>query len=220
MTAEKLQDAISLLPADLIAEADRRRSAPRPVLRWQRFAAMAACFVMMFFGSVWCLSHLGTGGTKEAAAEAPAAMQSVTASKTEPEAAAPEMAEAAPKEETADRAAGETAQENSNSSAFDQSGNTACQQTATPEVSVSGDFAPRVLTKEERLALAQLLSSLTYRAEDVCECIAEITVTVNGEDKFFINLDEGFVRCFQGQARLTQAQIDTLRVIFYPTEED
>lgn len=49
MTAEQLHDALGLLPSDLIAEADARRCAPKKtVIRWQRWAAMAACAVLAF----------------------------------------------------------------------------------------------------------------------------------------------------------------------------
>lgn len=47
MTADKLHDALTLLPADLIAETDRKRSRPRNVIPWKRYAAMAACFVLV-----------------------------------------------------------------------------------------------------------------------------------------------------------------------------
>lgn len=215
MTCEQLHDAISLLPADLIAEADRKRSHPRPPIRWQRFAAMAACFLLVLGGSYWCLMSLGMGSAKEAAAEAPAAMQS------QEKAAAPEEAmiqiqaagEAAPAEGIQDSSAvmEDTAGESANT--------TACQA-AVPEVTVSSEYGSHTLAPEDRANLAKLLSQLTYRKEDVCECIAEITVTVNGEETFRINLEEGFVRCEKGQAKLTQAQIDTLREIIRPAEED
>lgn len=216
MTSETLHDAITLLPADLITEADKRRSAPRSTIHWQRYAAMAACCAVVMAGSMWCLQLLNRGGAKEAAAEVPAAMQSVT-----DEAAPEEMpAEAAPRADAAapESAAGEAVPETSICADSNQSGNTGCYQMAIPEVSVSGDCDARILTSEERVALSQLLSSLTYRPEDVCECIAEITVTVNGEEKFFINLDEGFVRGPLGQAKLTQAQIDTLRELLFPQD--
>ena len=43
MTSEKLHDALSLLPADLVAETDALRTqAKKPQVHWQRWAAMAA----------------------------------------------------------------------------------------------------------------------------------------------------------------------------------
>ena len=48
MTAEQLHDAIGLLPAELVAEADTLRQS-RPLRRghWKRYAAMAACFILV-----------------------------------------------------------------------------------------------------------------------------------------------------------------------------
>lgn len=49
MTAEQLHDAIGLLPADLVAEADSLRQSRPPRRRsyWKRYAAMAACFALV-----------------------------------------------------------------------------------------------------------------------------------------------------------------------------
>ena len=48
MTAEQLHNAIGLLPAELVAEADALRQS-RPLRRghWKRYAAMAACFILV-----------------------------------------------------------------------------------------------------------------------------------------------------------------------------
>ena len=48
MTAEQLHDAIGLLPADLVTEADALRQS-RPLRRshWKHYAAMAACFALV-----------------------------------------------------------------------------------------------------------------------------------------------------------------------------
>lgn len=100
MTAEKFHDALSLLPSDLIAEADACRSgkaAPKVIFR-RRYAAMAACFLLIL-GSTWFASRLFVPkGATEAAMQAPAA-----APMDAPAAAAPvyeeaPAAEAAPEE--------------------------------------------------------------------------------------------------------------------------
>ena len=73
MTAEKLHDAISLLPADLVAEADRlRRGKPRVIL-WKRYAAMAACFALVLGCGMFAMSVFAPKGATETAMEAPAA---------------------------------------------------------------------------------------------------------------------------------------------------
>jgi len=48
MTAEQLHDALGMLSSDLIAETDALRTRPRtPVIQWHRWAAMAACLVLV-----------------------------------------------------------------------------------------------------------------------------------------------------------------------------
>ncbi len=78
MTADRFHDAISLLPGDLIAEADRRRSGRPKTLRWKRCAAMAACFVLILFAGRFGAAILapkgGIGATESAVAiDVPAA---------------------------------------------------------------------------------------------------------------------------------------------------
>ena len=75
MTAQTLHDALTLLPADLIAEADKVRNAPKKIIPWKSMAAFAACFALVLCSGWFCLTHL-PGGSKltaaeEAAAEAP-----------------------------------------------------------------------------------------------------------------------------------------------------
>ncbi len=48
MNAEQIHDALTLLPSDLIEEADRMRSRKPKMQQWKRFAAMAACFALVF----------------------------------------------------------------------------------------------------------------------------------------------------------------------------
>lgn len=96
MTAEQLHDALGLLPIDLIAETDALRCRPRkPVILWKRWAAIAACAVLIF-GSGFAVMRSGllvSGGTTEklsitedmaVAQEAPAAMAPTEARGEEP----------------------------------------------------------------------------------------------------------------------------------------
>lgn len=80
MTAEKLHGAIGLLPADLIAEADRRRQGRPKVIRWKRYAAMAACFALVLSCTWFASLALMSGGSS-----APESMKQTA----EPAAAAP-----------------------------------------------------------------------------------------------------------------------------------
>ena len=82
MNPEKLMDAIGQLPADLIGETERLRSAPRKIPGRRGWLALAACLVLItalgiFSSRLGLLS--GMGGQKQAAMEmAPAAMESKT----------------------------------------------------------------------------------------------------------------------------------------------
>ena len=70
MTSEKLHDALSLLPADLVAETDALRTqAKKPQVHWQRWAAMAACLaVVLLAGTMFSrlFGHMGSSKTTAA----------------------------------------------------------------------------------------------------------------------------------------------------------
>ena len=75
MTSEKLHDALSLLPADLVAETDALRTqAKKPQVHWQRWAAMAACLaVVLLAGTMFSyfFGHMGSSKTAAAVDKAP-----------------------------------------------------------------------------------------------------------------------------------------------------
>lgn len=77
MTAEKLQDAISLLPSDLIAEADKMRCAKPKIIPWKRYAAMAACFAVVLSCGLFAFGLLVPmgGSTEKYAMDAAAPME-------------------------------------------------------------------------------------------------------------------------------------------------
>lgn len=54
MTAEHIHDALTLLPADLIAETDKKRGAKPRVIPWKKYAAMAACFALIVYSGWFC----------------------------------------------------------------------------------------------------------------------------------------------------------------------
>ncbi len=65
MTAEDLHDALTLLPADLVAEADKRRSRKPQKILWHRWAAMAACLMAILGSSFWIwVSGMRMGSSK------------------------------------------------------------------------------------------------------------------------------------------------------------
>ena len=204
MTAEKLHDAITLLPADLIAQADQKRSTPHPPLRWQRLTAMAACFTLICFSGLWCVSRLRMGA-KEAAydtAMAPTAAQA-PAEAAEPEA----MLRSQSTMETGSAAAGKSA-----TGAMDKA--------SLPALTVSRNGIAYPLNPEAQETIWNLLNSLTYDPEAICNCIAPITIQVDGESQYEVNLEEGYVRCAQGQAGLTQEQLDILTALLSDLAEE
>ena len=81
MNAEQFHDALSSLPSDLIAETDALRSAPRVNgIAWRKWAALAACLVLVASSALVVLRSGMGGNTKDTAMEcapqAPAAMYS------------------------------------------------------------------------------------------------------------------------------------------------
>lgn len=87
MTAEKLHDAISLLPADLVAEADKVRCGKPKRIYWKRYAAMAACFAVVLSCGLFAARFLTPKGSTETALEAPAAAAPMEAPKRDMSAA-------------------------------------------------------------------------------------------------------------------------------------
>lgn len=52
MTGEQFHDALTLLPADLIAQADEIRCRKPKILPWKRYAAIAACLAVLLCSAV------------------------------------------------------------------------------------------------------------------------------------------------------------------------
>lgn len=53
MTVEELHDALTLLPAELVAEADRKRNRKPLVIPWRKVVSMAACLAVILGCSFW-----------------------------------------------------------------------------------------------------------------------------------------------------------------------
>ena len=73
MNAETLHDAIGLLPADLVSEADTLRTRKPRIIPWKRYAALAACFALTVSCGLFAMKFLSPKGATEAALQAPAA---------------------------------------------------------------------------------------------------------------------------------------------------
>lgn len=64
MTAEQFHDALSLLPMELVEEADRRRQNPRKnPIPWGRYAGLAACLALLL-GCTWLVHGMFHAGAK------------------------------------------------------------------------------------------------------------------------------------------------------------
>lgn len=104
MTVENLHDAIGQLPSDLIAKVDEKRCRKPKRIPFRWYAAIAACLVLVL-GSSFLVVQMASGGAKETAAEAPAAVMQAPESMNDAhfsvsdEEAAEAEPEAAPREE-------------------------------------------------------------------------------------------------------------------------
>lgn len=68
MTAEQFHDALSLLPMELVEEADRCRQSPKKKpIPWGRYAGLAACLVLLL-GVSWLVNGILHAGGKSAEA--------------------------------------------------------------------------------------------------------------------------------------------------------
>ena len=83
MNAEQFHDALTLLPEDLVAQADKFRSRRPKIIPWKRYATVAACFAVLMTSAVFVYSR------KSAPTEMVAA--SYSAAKQEMADAAPQM---------------------------------------------------------------------------------------------------------------------------------
>lgn len=89
MTTEQLHDALTLLPADLVAAADQRRSRKTPVIHWHRWAAMAACLALIVYAGGFCARMLAPKKTESAVDMEMAAAEQEAAPAEMPAAIAP-----------------------------------------------------------------------------------------------------------------------------------
>ena len=200
MTAEKLHDALSLLPADLITETDKLRTNPRPkVIAWKRVLPMAACFALLLScGVFWSMRQSGGKSApmemmmQEAAAEAPAENGVITEVPAEEELCIDHSHRFA--EEMEDKKAA--------------SGYCGNMQTT---VYLNGE--EYTFGGSDSVAITDILANLAYDPAEICRCMTEFTVDTELLQGIGVNLTEGFARCEQGQAALTEAQVKKLQEI-------
>ena len=242
MTAEKLQDAITLLPGDLVAATDRLRTAPQTrVFYWKPVLTTAACFLLLLSaGFVFQRTNRMSAKTESAAA-APMApqimMDEAPAAEAAPEApAADTSAMGVPTEEIypelpSDVGAPEVPYEEIAGSEngmkeelyVDHSHRFAEPEEEAMEVpsGYSGHYVTKVyadgqeyeLRGADSAAMTDILSGLNYDPDAVCRCMAEFTVDTELLTGIAVNLKEAFARCEKGQAALTEEQVTILREI-------
>ena len=226
MTAEKLHDALNLLPSDLLTATDQLRTVPRAkIIPWKRLLPLAACFVLLM-GIGFLVRHemLGHIMVKQAAPEAPAAMapmpesMEITSDAAAPQAPAMDepMLEAPAEEAAGSNGSMEEEHSIDHSHRFaeetESAGSTGayCGNTVT-KVYLDGETYS--LGGSDSVTLTHILKNLPYNPEAVCRCMAEFTVDTETLEGIQVNLTEAFARCEQGQAALTEEQVQTIRRI-------
>lgn len=206
MTSEKLHDALSLLPADLVAETDALRTqAKKPQVHWQRWAAMAACLAVVLLAGTMFSRLFGPKGSSKTTA-AVDQFQMFVAEASDRENAAPALGEAKadrPDDDHTHAPADEP--ESANGTEDGYCGNTS--------VTVTLDGSAYTLSGSDAITLTAILENLDYTSDNICSCSTEFTVETEVGTEYEINLTEYFARCDTWQAALTQKQADAIREI-------
>lgn len=221
MTAEKLQDAITLLPNDLVASTDRLRTAPGTrMIRWKQWAAMAACLVLLLSTGLVFRGRILPGmGTKTESAAAPM----MEASRKESAMGAPAADEAAPEEAPAEAGMADTTGQSAEpeKQAADHHHGFAEEEETDLNAGYCGNMLTTILLEGEKytlsgsdsVAITDILANLYYDPSLICRCMAEFTVDTELLTGIEVNLEEAFARCDRGQAALTEAQVQSIREI-------
>lgn len=206
MTSEKLHDALSLLPADLVAETDALRTqAKKPQVHWQRWAAMAACLAVVLLAGTMFSRLFGPKGSSKTTA-AVDQFQMFVAEASDRENAAPALGEAKadrPDDDHTHAPADEP--ESANGTEDGYCGNTS--------VTVTLDGSAYTLSGSDAVTLTAILENLDYTSDNICSCSTEFTVETEVGTEYEVNLTEYFARCDTWQAALTQKQADAIREI-------
>lgn len=231
MTPEQIHDAITLLPSDLITAADKARSGPRKApIRFRGWVATAACAALVLMLGTFAMQMfpLNMAKTTESIAEAPAAAAPEAPNAAVPEDMPMEMQKEAadmdtivitPTGEPEEAPAEEIPDNGVHRHIFDESpvtdNSTAaiggyCGNTLTT-VTIGGESFD--LWGSDSIAITRILDNLDYDPENICRCIAPITVDTELIAGIEVNLAEGFARCEKGQANLTEEQAQTIQDI-------
>lgn len=241
MNPEKLQDAISLLPNDLLEATDKLRiragSRRKHGLHW---LALAACVAILACGSLMLKNTALKTARTESAAQAPAAatpqcQEAAPEMDALPESAAPaapvfpeneEAAMEAPAEEipaqsngtasiTGDAAPASEAQAHGHGFAEE------AQTRSDPINGLCGNMTVTIhredgshsISGTDAVTITDILINLNYRQEECCRCPGEFTVDTETLTGIQLNLTLGFARCELGQCDLTAPQVQTIQTI-------
>ena len=209
MTSEKLHDALSLLPADLVAGTDALRTKPKkPQVHWQRWAAMAACLAVVLLAGTMFSRLFGRMGSSKTTA-AVDQFQMFVAEAPDRENAAPESAAPALGEAKADRPDADHAPADEPESA----NGTETGSCGSTSVTVTLGGSAHTIPGSDAVTLTAILENLDYAPQAICNCLAEFTVETEVGTEYEVNLTEYFARCDAGQAALTRKQADAIREI-------
>lgn len=235
MTSQQIHDALTLLPADLVAEADRKRQQPPRVIPRKKYLAAAACLALVLWGSLSYLMLFGASGgsSKSVPAEAPAAEapmlqeSHLSNDKSTPAEAAPREPEAENSNDIcglplAPTESGDTTTRTEESLCIDHSHHPA---EPTEETGGSGGWCGNMtatvyldgftygFSGTPAVTLTDILYRLDYREEALCRCAPEFTADTEMGQGYAINLTEYFVRFEGRQASLTPEQAQQIAAI-------
>lgn len=226
MTVHDLHDALNLLPADLIAAADRQRTARKTaVIPWKRWVSLAACLVLMLSAALMFRETIlpGMGGKSEAAPEAPAAAAPMAPENgIITEVPAEEAQLEAPAADAAGSSSMQAAAEPEEELCIDHSHRFAeAAEEDRNAVGYCGNMQTTVYLKgtaftfagSDSVTMTDILIHLDYDPEALCRCMTEFTVDTEMITGIEVNLTEGFARCEKGQAALTEKQAAILQEI-------
>ena len=242
MTSQQIHDALTLLPADLIAEADRKRQQKPRIIPWKKYPATAACLALVLWGSSFYLMILGASGgsSKSVPAEAPAAEEpmmqesQLSGNKSAPAEAAPKAPEAenangtcglplAPTEAADSTAARAEATVSAGESlCIDHRHHPADPMEETDGIggwcgnmtaTIYADGYAYGFSGSPAVVLTDILYHLDY-TDETCRCAPEFTADTEMGKGYEINLTEYFVRFEGKQAALTPEQAEKIAAIF------
>ena len=215
MTVHDLHDALNKLPPDLIMAADRIRTAPKSaVIPWRRYAALAAVLALVVGTTLVFQRNIGFDGLKGANAapesamqQAPAAAAPMAPAPVEDEVAAEEVMPEAPAQDSASGTTTENGICIDHSHRFAEKGDGGRSTGAycgNMEVTIDVAGERFTISGSDAVKVTNILVNLDYDPAQVCRCMTDITVDTETLTGIRLNTAQGFARCDQGQAALTE----------------